>query len=96
VKEYYVYLLSSQKNGTLYTGLTSNLVKRVYEHKSKVADGFTAKYNVTNLVYFEVYIDINFAMNRESQLKRWRRRWKLALIEKENPTWRDLYEEIIA
>jgi putative endonuclease len=96
MKNYYVYLLANQRNGTLYTGLTSDLVKRIWEHKNKVVDGFTAKYDVTNLVYYEVCNDINVAIERENKIKRWRRQWKLALIEKQNPSWVDLYEEIIS
>lgn len=96
MKNYYVYLLANKKNGTLYTGSTSDLVQRVWEHKNKVTDGFTAKYEVTNLVYYEVCDDISVAIERENQLKRWRRSWKIALIEKENPRWVDLYDEIIS
>lgn len=95
MKNYYIYLLASQKNRTLYTGFTSDLAKRIWEHKNKVVGGFTAKYNVTKLVYYEECNDVNSAMKRESQLKRWRQ-WKLALIEKNNPNWEDLYNEIIS
>lgn len=95
MKQYFVYLLASKKNGTLYTGYTSNLTKRIWEHKNCVADCFTEKYNVNQLVYYEMYDDIYLAMNREFKIKRWKRKWKIALIEKVNPTWRDLYEDII-
>ena len=96
MKNYYVYLLANKRNGTLYTGSTSDLVKRIWEHKNKVVIGFTAKYDVTNLVYYEICNDINVAIERENQIKRWRRQWKLALIEKQNPSWVDLYEDIIS
>lgn len=96
MKNYYVYLLANQRNGTLYTGSTSDLVKRIWQHKNKVADGFTEKYDVTKLVWYEVCNDINAAIKRENQIKRWRRQWKLTLIEKQNPSWVDLYEEIIS
>ena len=90
----YVYILASKKNGTLYTGVTSDLIKRVYQHKNKEIEGFTSKYNVTQLVYFEVYHDITDAIVRETRIKRWKRAWKLELIEKENLNWRDLYETL--
>jgi putative endonuclease len=91
---YYVYMLSSQRNGTLYVGMTTNLIKRVYEHKNELADGFTKKHNIKNLVYFENYSDLSEARYRENRLKRWNRPWKMGLIEKDNPQWRDLYDEI--
>jgi len=93
-KYYYVYILASKKNGTLYIGVTNDLRKRVYEHKNKLADGFTKKYNVCNLVYYEATDDICGAIEREKQLKKWNRKWKLELIEKENPSWEDLYYEL--
>lgn len=96
MKNYYVYLLANKRNGTLYTGSTSDLVKRIWEHKNKVVKGFTAKYDVTQLVYYEICNDINVAIQRENQIKRWRRQWKLELIEKENPHWVDLYQDIIS
>ena len=95
MKSYHVYILASKKNGTLYIGVTSNLKKRVYEHKNNLVNGFTKKYNVHRLVYFETTCDINSAMTREKQLKKWKRDWKIHLIEKHNPEWRDLYEEIL-
>lgn len=94
MKTYYVYILASQRNGTLYIGVTSNLIKRVYEHKNDFVDGFTKKYSVKMLVYYEQVNDIHIAIHRETQMKKWNRKWKLELIEKENPDWKDLYEEI--
>ena len=90
-----VYILASKRNGTLYTGVTSDLVKRVYEHKNGLADGFTKKYRVHHLVYFELHEDMNAAISREKQIKKWNRAWKLELIETNNPEWKDLYEDII-
>ena len=92
----YVYILASKKHGTLYVGVTADLIKRVYEHKNNLVEGFTQKYEVHNLVYFEVFNDIKEAIHRETCIKRWKRDWKIELIEKENPEWRDLYEEVIA
>ena len=94
-QEYYVYIMASRKNGTLYIGCASDLVKRVYEHKSKLIPGFTSKYNVTQLVYFEKYVDRVSAFHRETQLKRWKRDWKLELIENDNPRWDDLYFDLL-
>jgi len=91
----YVYILASQRNGTLYIGVTSDLIKRVYEHKCNSADGFTKKYNVHNLVYYEIHTEIEEAISREKQIKKWNRTWKLKLIEEKNPEWNDLYEKII-
>jgi putative endonuclease len=91
---YFVYLLASRKDGTLYLGVTRDLVRRVYEHKTKAASGFTSRYDVRRLVWFEIYDDPSSAIAREKQLKKWQRAWKIELIEKENPDWRDLYEEI--
>jgi putative endonuclease len=90
----YVYILSSQRNGTLYVGSTSDLIKRVWEHKNKVVPGFTSKYHEHQLVYYEIHQTIVEAVRREKRFKNWRRQWKLNLIEDFNPTWRDLYEEI--
>ncbi|PID52293.1 MAG: hypothetical protein CR972_02350 [Candidatus Moraniibacteriota bacterium] len=92
MKQYYVYILASQKNGTLYIGVTSNLQKRVFEHKEKLVAGFTEKYNVDKLVYFEQTGDVQSALLREKQLKKWNRDWKLKLIEEKNPQWNDLYD----
>ena len=89
--QYYIYILANKRNGTLYIGVTSNLVKRAYEHKSSIIDGFTKKYNIHKLVYYEISDDIESAIRREKQLKKWNRKWKLELIEKNNPKWKDLY-----
>jgi putative endonuclease len=91
-----VYILASSRNGTLYIGVTSNLVKRVYEHKHEIADGFTKKYGVKMLVWFDVTTDITAAITREKQMKKWNRLWKLRLIEARNPEWLDLYADILA
>lgn len=91
---YFVYILASKRNGTIYVGVTKDLVKRVYEHKSKMVKGFTSKYAVDKLVYFEAYDTAVGAITREKQIKEWQRKWKLELIEKENAQWNDLYEEI--
>jgi putative endonuclease len=91
MKSYYVYILASKRNGTLYTGVTNDLVRRMYEHKNHLIDGFTKKYDVTMLVYFEEFHDINAAIAKEKQIKKWNRKWKLALVEKLNPDWKDLY-----
>jgi len=93
-KKYYVYILASRRNGTLYIGVTNNLKKRTWEHKEDLVEGFTKKYQVHLLVYFEIYDDINDAIRREKQLKKWKRSWKIKLIEKHNPTWRDLYNDL--
>ncbi len=91
--KYYVYILASKKNGTLYIGVTNDLSRRIYEHKEGLIDGFTKKYKVKNLVWYEEFENINFAIEREKQMKAWKRLWKLNLIEKENPCWKDLYED---
>ena len=91
----FTYILASKRNGTLYVGVTSDLVKRVWEHKSEHIEGFTKKYRVKILVYFESCDSIEEAIKREKQLKKWKRDWKINLIEKENPLWDDLYGEII-
>ena len=95
MKEYYVYILSSKRNGTLYIGITNNLLRRVYEHKNNIIKGFTEKYKVHNLVYYEIANDINAAITREKRIKKWKRQWKIELIEKDNPEWRDLYYDLI-
>jgi len=95
MKKAYVYILASKRNGTLYIGITTDLVKRVYEHKHDLVDGFTKTYKVHYLVYFEEHEDIRQAITREKQIKKWKRKWKLELIEKDNPNWRDLYDEVI-
>ncbi len=91
---HYVYILSSRENGTLYVGSTSDLVKRIWEHKNKVISGFTEKYNVDQLVYYEEHQMYVEAARREKRFKNWCRQWKVNLIEEFNPTWRDLYQEI--
>jgi len=88
---YYVYLLCEQKHGTLYLGVTNDLVRRGYEHRSKAVDGFTKRYSVDKLVCFEIYDDPISAITREKELKKWRRDWKIRLIEENNPGWVDLY-----
>jgi putative endonuclease len=93
---YYVYILASDRNGTLYVGVTSDLVKRIWQHKNDVADGFTKEHGVHRLVYYEAHPDVNEASRREKRLKRWDRQWKLELIETGNPQWRDLYGEVCA
>jgi len=92
---YFVYILASKRNGTIYVGITNNLIKRVYEHKQKLVHGFTKKYFVDNLVYFEEYKSPIEAVVREKRLKKWNRNWKLKLIEDKNPLWKDLYNDII-
>lgn len=92
-KNYYTYILSNKKNGTLYIGVTNDLLRRIYEHKRKLVDGFTASYDVDKLVYFEQFEDIYDAINREKQLKKWNRSWKTELIEDFNPKWNDLFYE---
>jgi len=91
MKEFYVYILCNERNGTLYTGVTSNLLKRVYEHKNNLVDGFTKKYGVHLLAWYEVHESADSAIIREKQIKKWNRKWKLTLIESKNPDWKDLY-----
>ena len=95
-RSYYVYILTSRPNGTLYVGVTNNLIKRVWEHKQGEVEGFTKRYGVTLLVWFEYTESIEAAIAREKQIKKWNRNWKIELIRKSNPTWRDLYDEIAA
>jgi putative endonuclease len=95
MNQYYVYILASKKNGTLYIGVTNNLLKRVYEHKEDFVECFTKKYNVHDLVYYEVHSDIEEAIQREKQIKKWQRRWKIRIIEEKNAEWRDLYNDIV-
>lgn len=90
---YFVYILASQRNGTLYTGVTNNLFRRVWEHRNNEGVSFTRKHKVHRLVWFEEHGDINRAIYREKRIKRWKRDWKLRLIESENPNWTDLYDE---
>jgi putative endonuclease len=93
-RSYWVYILASRISGTLYVGVTNNLVRRIYEHRNGLVDGFTKKYHVHRLVYFEQYSDIETAITREKRLKRWNRAWKIQLIEELNPNWDDLYPQI--
>ena len=94
MKRFYVYILCSKRNGTLYTGVTSQLKKRVYEHKNDLVKGFTSRYGVHRLVWYEVHDCAESAILREKRIKKWRRRWKIELIEKFNPSWKDLYDTI--
>jgi putative endonuclease len=91
--QYYIYILASQKNGTLYIGVTNDIERRVLEHKQKINEGFTSKYDVNRLVYFESFQYINDAILREKRLKKWNRQWKINLIEEENFEWNDLSED---
>jgi len=90
----YVYILASERNGTLYVGVTSDLIRRVWEHREGAVPGFTSKYGVKSLIWFEQHDDIESAIRREKAIKKWRRAWKLSLIEETNPDWRDLYETL--
>ena len=94
MKTFYVYLLCSKRNGTLYTGVTSDLAKRIYEHRNNLVDGFTKKYNVHRLIWYEIHESAESAIIREKRIKKWKRAWKLKLIEQTNPKWIDLYENI--
>lgn len=89
-----VYILASARNGTLYIGVTSDLVKRVWEHKNNFVEGFTKRYNIHHLVWYEIHENISSAIEREKALKEWKSAWKLNMIEKDNPNWNDLYESI--
>jgi putative endonuclease len=93
-KQYYVYILASKIGGTLYIGVTNDLIRRVWQHREKLADGFTKKYGVAALVYYEVHSDVKAAITREKQMKKWNRAWKIRLIEEDNPNWNDLYMKI--
>ena len=93
-KHYFVYILASKKEGTLYIGITNDLHKRIFQHRNKLVDGFTKKYAIENLVYYEIFTDSIAAITREKQLKKWNRSWKIELIEKNNPEWNDLYEVV--
>ena len=88
---YAVHILASKRNGTLYTGVTNNLLRRIWEHKNNIVEGFTKKYNVHLLVHYELFTDIRLALAREKEIKQWTRAWKIQLIEKDNPLWKDLY-----
>jgi len=93
-KTYYVYIMASKRNGTFYVGITNNLERRIYAHKNDLLEGFTQKYKVHSLVYYEHTDCIASAIQREKQLKKWNRKWKRMLIEKHNPEWKDLYDEL--
>ena len=92
---YYVYLLASGRHGTLYLGVTNDLIRRVYQHKNKLLGGFTARYGIARLVWFECHNDPMSAITREKEIKKWRRDWKIRLIEENNPDWHDLYDELV-
>ena len=95
MKQPCVYILASRRNGTLYTGVTSDLVQRIWQHKNDLVEGFTKKYGVHTLVWYELYDTMQPAIEREKAIKEWRRAWKLSLIETNNPEWRDLYGDIV-
>ena len=94
-KHYYVYILSNKKNGTLYIGMTNNLIRRIYEHKQGMISGFTRKHDLDKLVFYQKSGSVESAINREKQMKKWKREWKIKLIERNNPEWEDLYQKII-
>ena len=94
MKQSYIYIVTNKKHGVLYTGVTSNLIKRIFEHKNKMVNGFSKKYNLDKLVYYEIFEDIYIAIQREKQIKKWYRSWKIDLISNFNPNWSDLYEGI--
>ncbi len=94
MNEYYVYILASQRNGTLYIGVTNDLIRRIWEHKQNLVEGFTKKYNIHILVWFESTPNIESAIVREKQIKHWNRKWKLRIIEEKNPQWEDLYNTL--
>lgn len=94
-KQYFVYIMASKRNGTLYTGVTSDLIRRIKEHKSKKHEGFTQKYNINKLVWFDCTNEVNSALNEEKRIKDWKRKYKIDLIEKNNPNWMDLYPGLL-
>lgn len=94
MREFYVYIMANKRNGTIYIGVTNDLTRRAYQHREGLVRGFTSRYGLKLLVYYEVFDSIANAIQRETSLKRWSRKWKLELIETQNPQWRDLYEEI--
>ena len=94
-RSFFVYILTNKKNGVLYIGMTNSLIRRIHQHKSKEKEGFSKRYNLTKLVYYEIIDDAGSAIIREKQMQAWKRQWKIELIEKENPEWRDLYEDIL-
>ena len=93
--DYFVYIMASKKKGTLYIGVTNDLVRRVFEHKNDLVEGFTKKYKVHSLVYYEQTNDIHSAIEREKTIKKWYRQWKIDLVERKNPGWKDLYPELL-
>ena len=95
MKTYFVYIMANRKNGTLYVGMTNDLIRRVWQHKNDVLEGFTKKYSVHTLVYLEATNDVNGAIGREKRLKKWNRQWKINLIEEKNPNWDDVYDTLI-
>ena len=92
--EYFVYIISNYKKGVLYVGVTNDLIRRIYEHKNEMMEGFTKKYHLNKLVYYEIYNEVENAISREKDIKKWYRKWKIELIEKTNPEWKDLYETL--
>ena len=94
-KQFCVYIVTNQRRGTLYIGVTSNLVQRIAQHREKVGEGFTAKYGLDRVVWYEMHDEAESAILREKQLKKWNRLWKIELIEKMNPEWRDLFQDIV-
>ena len=94
-KAYYVYMLASRRYGTIYTGVTSDIIKRTWQHKEGFVEGFTKEYSVKHLVWYEQHDDVQSAITREKQVKKWNRAWKIKLIQKNNPHWRDLYREVV-
>ena len=95
MKTAYVCIMANRRNGTLYTGVTSDLIGRVYQHKNDLTEGFSSRYQCHSLVYFEVHESVYEAIRREKQIKAWKRKWKLELIESNNPEWKDLYTELL-
>lgn len=93
-KKFYVYIMAKARNSTFYVGITSDLLKRIAEHKNEIHDGFTKKYGIKTLVYYEIFDDAGNAIRREKRLKKWNRTWKMRIIEQMNPEWKDLYETI--
>jgi putative endonuclease len=95
VKYYFVYILASKQNGTLYTGICNDLIRRVWQHKNKIIDGFSSEYGVDKLVYYETFNDVELAIKREKNIKKWKRSWKLRIIIENNPQWNDLYYDLV-
>ncbi len=95
MKKYWIYIMASKRNGTLYTGITGNLLARIWQYKRGLVEGFSKKHHVTRLVYYEEYDDVSLAIWREKRIKRWNRRWKIKIIESINPSWDDLYNNFI-